>query len=160
MSDLVMQRRIAAPPPTVFAFLTEKDKLLQWFGVDARLDPRVGGRLRIDVTGGDVVEGEYLEVTPHERVVFSWGWVDNQEVPPGASTVTFDLLADGEGTLLTLTHAHLPDDAAEPHAKGWTYFLGRLGAVGAGEDVGPVSLEEMGSTEPRLTIFANETEGP
>ena len=35
--------------------------LLRWLGVGADLDPVAGGKVRIDVTGGDVVEGEFLD---------------------------------------------------------------------------------------------------
>jgi predicted enzyme related to lactoylglutathione lyase len=38
------------------------------------------------VTGEDVARGEYVEVLPNERVVFTWGWeADGHPVPPGYS---------------------------------------------------------------------------
>jgi uncharacterized protein YndB with AHSA1/START domain len=150
MTELVMRRRIEAPREVVFSFLIERDKLLRWIGVGADLDARVGGKLRIDVTGGDVVEGEYLEIDPPARVGFSWGWAGNDEVPPGSSTVTFDLVADGAATLLTMTHSGLPDDQRDNHAVGWTYFFGRLQTAGSGGDPGPVSSAELGTTIPIL----------
>jgi uncharacterized protein YndB with AHSA1/START domain len=152
MNTLTMQRRIAAPPEAVFAFLVEPEKMLRWFGVSADIDPRPGGLLHIAVTGGDVVKGEYIEVIPPSRVTFTWGWVGDPDLAPGSTTVTFELAPDGDGTALTLTHADLPVAAAESHARGWTYFLGRLETVGEGREPGPVSLEELAATEPRLTM--------
>lgn len=154
MTELIMHRRIAAPPETVFAFLTERDKLLRWLGVRAELDVRPGGAVRIDVTGGDVVEGEYLEIVPPDRVSFTWGWSGDDDVPPGSSTVTFDLASDGADTILTLTHAGLPDGRHDAHATGWTYFLNRLRVASTGGDAGPVSMSDLGST---ITVLEEAT---
>ena len=45
-----------------------------WMGVAALLDPRPGGTFRVDANGRDVVIGEYVEVEPPHRVVFTWGF--------------------------------------------------------------------------------------
>ena len=37
--------RIAASPETVFDFFTDPDKMIQWMGRSAELDPRPGGAL-------------------------------------------------------------------------------------------------------------------
>ena len=39
---LVVQREVAAPPATVFAFLTDPEKILRWVGTEATLEPRPG----------------------------------------------------------------------------------------------------------------------
>ena len=44
--------RVAAPPETVFAFFTDADKMVQWKGSEAQLDPRPGGIYRVDVMPG------------------------------------------------------------------------------------------------------------
>ncbi len=150
MTDLIMRRHIAASRETVFAFLVEREKLLRWLGVGADLDPVAGGKVRIDVTGGDVVEGEFLEITPPERVTFTWGWLGSRDVPPGSSTVTFDLVADGADTLLTLTHTGLPNGEDDSHAIGWTYFFRRLQQAADGGAPGPVSTAELETTTPIL----------
>ena len=62
--------------------------MLRWKGVSADLDPRPGGVYRVDMNGRDVAKGEYLEVVPHSRVVFTWGWEGEESaVPPGSTTV-------------------------------------------------------------------------
>ncbi len=85
---VVREVRINAKPETVFPFFTDPAKMLRWKGVDAMLDPRPGGIYRVNVTGRNVARGEYLEVTPYSRVVFTWGWEgETIPVPPGSSTV-------------------------------------------------------------------------
>ena len=150
MADLVMRRRIAAPPATVFSFLIEPEKLLRWLGVQGDIDPTVGGRVRIDVTGGDVVEGTYLAIEAPHRVSFTWGWTGHPDVPPASTTVTFDLEPDGDGTALTLTHAGLPAGVDDEHAVGWTYFLARLPVAVSGEEPGPVDLADLADLTPIL----------
>ena len=65
--------RIAARPETVFSFFTDPDRMIQWKGIEATLDARPGGVYRVNINGRDVARGEYLEVTPHSRIVFTWG---------------------------------------------------------------------------------------
>jgi len=127
LSDVIrLERRIAAPPEAVFEFLVDPEKLLRWMGTEADIEPRPGGRFWLNVNGSDKAEGEYLEVDPPNRVSFTWGWVGSEDVPPGSSTVTFDLAVDGPDTVVTLTHAGLPNGQDEQHLEGWLWFLPRL----------------------------------
>lgn len=74
-----------------------------------------------------VARGEYLEVLPPSKVVFTWGWENNPAIPPGSTTVELTIAADGDGSILTLRHFGLPDDAAAAmHREGWTHFTERL----------------------------------
>ena len=80
---LERELRIAARPETVFAFFTDPDKMIRWMGKRATLDPRPGGICLIDING-HVTRGEYLEVVPHSRVVFTGGWEAEGSTPrPG-----------------------------------------------------------------------------
>ena len=148
MTDVVMERRIAAPRPVVFEYLVEPIKLVQWLGVVVDIEPTAGGKFLVDMTGVDVVNGQFVEIVPHERVVFTWGWVDNPSVPPGSSTVTIELADLGAETQLVLTHSGLPEPAVDPHAAGWSYFLPRLEVAGAGGDPGPVEPDRIGEESP------------
>lgn len=86
-----------------------------------------------------VASGTYLEVTPPERVVFTWGWEGDDEVPPGSTTVRIDLAADGDATTLSLEHSGLPSDrAAVMHEEGWRFFGARLATAAVGGDPGPM----------------------
>ena len=41
-------------------------------------------------------------------------------------------MAEGDETVVTLTHRDLPEDFRASHQGGWTEFLGQLGAVATG----------------------------
>ena len=131
--------RIAARPERVFAYFVDPAKQALWMGVSAELDPRPGGLCRIVVTPGNIASGEFVEVVPHSRVVFTWGWEGNgSPIAPGSSTVEVTLVPDGDGTIVRLVHRDLPNpEACTLHAEGWTHYLARLVVAGAGGDRGP-----------------------
>jgi uncharacterized protein YndB with AHSA1/START domain len=141
--DIVREVRIAAPPEAVFAFFTDPDRYARWKGRSADLDPRPGGVYRVDIDGTNVVRGEFVEVDPARRVVFTWGW-EGGPLSPGATTVEVELTPDGDGTLLRLTHRGLPEEAKGEHAAGWDHFLPRLVVVAAGGDPGRDQWTESG----------------
>lgn len=129
--------RIAARPETIFAFLTDPAKLTRWQGTMATLDPRPGGLYHVVVSGQHVARGQFLAVEPYDRVVYTWGWEGNTEVPPGSSTVEITLTREGAETVVRLRHLGLPSGAVEPHGAGWAHYLPRLIAVAEGRDAGP-----------------------
>ena len=130
---IVREIHIRATPETVFEFFTDAGKLTRWLATQATLDPRRGGvcrqeHAREDGSGGSYhMRGEFLEVSPPERVVFTWGFTDpDVGVPPGSSVVDVTLTPDGDGTRLRLEHRDLPVAAIDSHAGGWTGMLERL----------------------------------
>lgn len=145
--------RIDAPPETVFAYFTDPARMVQWMGADATLDPRPGGifRLAFDApeeffeyvegksfTGPNVVLGEFVEVEPYRRIVFTWGYERRLfTMPPQATTVEVSLVPDGESTVLRLVHRRLPPVASDFHRGGWEHYLPRLEIAAAGGDPGP-----------------------
>lgn len=137
---LELRERIEATPEVVFDYLVDVEKLLRWMGVDAEIDPRPGGSFKLDINGRDVAVGEYVEVARPNRVVFTWGWVGSEHVPPGSSTVSFDLEADGDATVVLLRHADLPGGQSDPHREGWSYFLPRLIGAAEGRELPPQDM--------------------
>jgi uncharacterized protein YndB with AHSA1/START domain len=133
--DLVLTERIRATPEQVFEYLVQPDKLVRWMGVEADIEPTPGGKFWLDVTGGDIAIGSYVDVDRPHRVVFTWGWQGSAEVPPGSSTVSFTLTADGDETVVELVHTGLPGGQADEHGRGWTYFLDRLVHAAAGDEL-------------------------
>ena len=131
--------RLEAPPDEVFGFLTDAERYVRWQGVKAELDPRPGGVYRVWMDTDTVASGEYVEIVPPHRVVFTWGWEGNPDVPPGSTTVEMSLVAEGDGTVLSLRHTGLPDGvAAAMHEEGWRFFTGRLTTAVRGDDPGPM----------------------
>ena len=129
--------RIDAPPEEIFKFFVDPEQMIRWKGVEATLDPRPGGIYRVNVTGTEVARGEYVEVSPNERVVFTWGWEgEGNPVPPGSSTVEITLVPDGAATIVRLRHHGLPGGPEDRHAEGWEHYLARLAVAGGGRDAG------------------------
>ena len=56
MTEPLLVRRetyIAAPPATVFAFLTDPEKILSWMGTEATTEAHPGGLYLLKGCGGD-----------------------------------------------------------------------------------------------------------
>lgn len=67
---------------------TDPQRTCEWWGTAAELDPRPGGACRVERGGGPVMRGEYVELVPHERIVFSFGWEPTDGAPsiaPGST---------------------------------------------------------------------------
>src|SRR5262245_66126934 len=104
--------------------------MADWWG-PADLDPQPGGAYVVEMEGGPVMRGEYLELVPYERIVFTFGW-DQIEgapaVPPCSTRVEVSLVAHEGDTILTLRHT-LPATEAELHVSGWEHYLPILSAA-------------------------------
>lgn len=137
---LVRETHIPAPPATVFAFLTDPEKILSWMGAEAQAEAHAGGLYLVKGMGGDsarVARGTFREVVPVHRLAYSFGWEGSEAVPPDSSLVEIDLVDRDGGTLLRMTHSGLPDAAqAAAHGKGWTHYLGRLAIAAGGRNPG------------------------
>jgi uncharacterized protein YndB with AHSA1/START domain len=129
--SLEVRRRLPAPVTEVFRWCTEPERLSQWMTpvgtVDAEVDLRIGGALRIVMRGeGQVIEhtGEFLEIEKPRRLVFTWVSPFTGLRP---SRVTVELEPDGQdGTLLRLIHSDLTETEADSHQQGWTALIDRL----------------------------------
>ena len=138
MSDpIVIERLIAAPPAVVYSYLTSSEKWARWQGVNAIVEPESGGEFAVSMPNGTSARGEFVELEPDRRVVFTWGWADHPEVPPGSTTVEIDLIGEDGGTRLRLTHRGLPPDEVLIHTTGWEHYTIRLGEVAEGREPGP-----------------------
>jgi uncharacterized protein YndB with AHSA1/START domain len=134
--SLTLKRRLNAPPAKVYAAWTDPEKIARWFGpsqviagsVRADIDARIGGRYRVSFKMQDgehhEVIGVYREMVPNQKLSFSWAW---HSTPERESQVTVSLKSDGDGTLLTLHHEQLFDQAArDGHESGWIGTLDKL----------------------------------
>ena len=144
-----------------FALITQPERLRRWKTVAARVDLRVGGEYRWTIIPGHHAAGTFQEIEPGKRIVFSWGWESDADLPPGASTVTITLEPEAGGTLLRLVHEGLTPEQAAAHAEGWNHFLGRLvaetsSAEGAGPDewsAAPDPLDHLSSADASLAVL-------
>ena len=135
---VVCEIEVRAPAAAVFAMFTDPQRLVRWIGIRALLEPRPGGAFRFELVPGEFCSGRYVELVPHRRVVFTWGWESGAlPVAPGATTVTVDLAERGGVTHVRLTHSGLAAPMRPLHAEGWDRYLARLAAVLEGRDPGP-----------------------
>jgi uncharacterized protein YndB with AHSA1/START domain len=132
LPSVTIVRRIKAPPAKVWAAITRPDQMMRWWGPDAGptlsvvADVRPGGRFSVvfQLLNGQEHNptGIYQEVVPERTLAFTWDLPGER-----ASLVTFRLEPFDGGTELTLTHEHLPDEAArKSHETGWRGLLDKL----------------------------------
>ena len=135
MAELTREVLVKADPSTIFALLIEPG-MQSWLGTDVEFDPRPGGLYKINVGGEHPALGEFVEVTPNEKVVFTFGWNEpGHPIPAGSTKVAITLIPEGDETLVRLVHSGLPDDAISDHEEGWQHFLDRLATVAVGGEL-------------------------
>lgn len=138
---LRLVRTFNASPQDVFEAWTSADVLRRWWaaGADwempvAEVNVRVGGRLRLvmrspegEVFGGS---GEYVEITPPVRLVFTWTW-DGHQGHEGTQLVEVDFREQEDGTTkVVLTNRGLKDEESKrSHREGWEASFANLDHV-------------------------------
>ena len=135
---VTVERAVAmqGSPRTVWSLITDSRRAVEWMGVAAHIDARVGGDYRVEVVPNQWAVGTVLECDEPRLFAHTWGWegAGGAVVPPGASVVVYHLLASGTSTVVHLTHTHLPGMAsAGSHSRGWEHYLERLAGVAGGQ---------------------------
>ena len=123
---IIFERRLAARIERVWAALTVPAEISSWLA-SSSVDLRVGGRIVHDFDPGQDaarVSGTILALEPPTLLEYEWRFSGETE-----SILRYDLVADGEGTLLTLTHRLLGVVQAAGYGAGWDAYLDALGAV-------------------------------
>jgi len=117
---ITLSKLIQTSPQKAYKAFTDEADLSDWFTTNAKCDLKVGGRY----SNADHDEGEYLELSPAERVRFTW---DNKEHCPGTEVkVEFNSSGENE-TRVTLTHSGFKDEKGPDDLKtGWTWALTSL----------------------------------
>lgn len=135
---LRFERRYTHPPARVWRMIIEPDLLARWFPARVEYtELKVGGALTFHFAAEDlkaaedagvegvpaVSSGTILELVPERCFVFDWV----------GETVRFEIVPDGDGSLLRFTHVFDPDRAQAPrNAAGWHFCLDALGTELAG----------------------------
>jgi uncharacterized protein YndB with AHSA1/START domain len=136
-TSLQITRFINAPRTRVYAAWTDPTQIKEWFGPEGvrtrslSIDPRVGGKYRWDLTNSEGEEmsvfGEYRELIPGNKIVFTWKWDDDDAWDTRNSVVTVDLSDRDGGTEVRLRHEQLPsEESRDRHTDGWNSVLDRL----------------------------------
>ncbi len=125
---------ICAKRSTVFRYFTDSKRFADWWGAGSQIEGKAGGSLRIFMPGGITASGEVLEITPNEKIVFTYGFDSGTPIPPGGSRVTVTLQDHPEGTLLSLHHEFADTATRDHHVQGWRYQLALFANVAAQEE--------------------------
>ena len=154
-TSLRITRKLAAPRGLVFKAWTEPEYLLKWWAAHpdyttpiAEVDLRVGGKYRLGMQAPDkdqpfVVGGVFREVSPPEKLVYTWVWEtqipETQErsgsgpeglASPAETLVTVEFHdVDGQ-TEIVLTHQFFADqNMRDQHSQGWNGGLENLAVL-------------------------------
>lgn len=133
---VTLHRVLTASPEKLYRAFTEADALAKWLPPNGftctvhHLEAKVGGTHRMsfrNFTTGDSHSfgGEYLELVPGERLVYT----DMFDAPglPGEMRVTVTLKAVSVGTEVTIVQEGIPDAIpAEACTLGWQESLRNL----------------------------------
>lgn len=131
-TEIRIERVLSATIGRVYDAWTRAELLMQWYCPNPQLelkvqaDVQVGGEYVVEM-GPHVVRGNYLEVEPPHRLVFSWTW---DSAPDEPTRVQVDLSEVADGTLMVLSHTGFAtaEDAAN-HQLGWDPEIERLTAL-------------------------------
>ncbi len=140
-ATLVLRRVLKAPQERAFRAWTSPEHIQQWMRPEpgmvvplVRMDLRVGGKFRIQMRNPEgeyfTAVGEFREVMPPERLVYTWDWekdgggTEFGEVEGKTSLITVEFLTRGEQTEFVMTHTRFATvQSRDGHAEGWTRAL-------------------------------------
>ena len=133
MSELKIERAFAIAPGELFAFVTEANNLLKWWGpegaaaTEVQLDLTRPGpwALVLDTPRGPyAMRGTVTSVSPPSSVEFTMN-VPEKDAPD--SLVRFDIGPDGKGgSIFTLTQSGISEPMVAMAKSGWASTLARL----------------------------------
>ncbi len=136
--ELIIEREFDAPRAAVFKAWTDPEALAIWFcpeGCDApfrRFDPRVGGTYRVCLRGKESgtewwMQGEFLEISPPDRIVLTHIWDDDARRPDPDSVITVHFVDLGTRTRMHFHQARFVSVAErDDHRGGWNSCFNRL----------------------------------
>jgi uncharacterized protein YndB with AHSA1/START domain len=141
---------IEATPEIVFEVVSDPAHVKEWWPDEARYEAVVGAAGEIlfaDADGGKVEALTVVELDPPHRFSFRWTHPAGEQAAEGNSLlVTFELVAQGEGTLVRFREtgfrergweAAVLEATYQDHVHGWDYFLPRLVEYAATLDARP-----------------------
>lgn len=129
MTDVVEVRvDVMAPPATVFRFFSSAERLREWLGAGADVDPVEGGAVTIRYPTGEIARGTVERIERDRTFVFTWGYEGGAHgLEPGMTRVTIELEPTERGTCVILRHEGLEQAALrDGHRQGWSHYVSVL----------------------------------
>ncbi|WP_188130362.1 SRPBCC family protein [Neomesorhizobium albiziae] len=141
-ADVVLhvRRLLRAPQEMVFAAMTRADMMSRWMCPESFIlsavhsDPRTGGSFGIEMRSPEGVTykaaGIYLELRPHELLIYTWTWAEGHTMPNIETVVRVELSPRGAETLMEMTHSGLTsEEERAAHETGWNGAFDKLEAL-------------------------------
>jgi uncharacterized protein YndB with AHSA1/START domain len=137
-NTLVLRRNFDASPATVYQAWTSPEAMRQWLRPTpdfshniCEIDLCVGGKYRIGFQSPegqrDTVAGEFQEIEPNERLVYTWIWEQPHDYAGVETQVTVEFNSQDNGTELVLTHRRFAvTEMRDHHSMGWSGALDQL----------------------------------
>ncbi len=134
---LRFERYLPHPASRVWTMLTDPGELRGWYMTRAIVDGRPGGRIEFWVGPAQFhVTGRILAWDPPKIFEHEWNADPRPELPRGErGSIRWELIPEGAGTLLRLTHSNLTTSTATGFAPGTHVFLDRLEAALGGTNL-------------------------
>jgi uncharacterized protein YndB with AHSA1/START domain len=153
---MVITRIFDAPRALVWKAWTEPQYVMQWWGPKGftapvcKIDFRVGGKFLCCMKSPDGQEGwnggEYHEIVPHEKIVYSLYFADSQgnKVDPAQlgieheaiedarDVVIFEDFGNGQTKLTMIGNETMEEAKNSRQVEGWNEILDKVAAVVAG----------------------------
>lgn len=159
--DFVYTLYIAAPIETVWNGLIQQEVTETYWGHHNKSDWKIGSKwehLRSSDTNVVDVHGQVLESDPPNKLVITWNGINGSKTEePAPSVVTYELVALGPDTKLTVTHSQLTQDSVMHTGvtQGWPAVLSNLKSVL--ETGNPLSDDQWGDAGHDHTAQSDET---
>ncbi|MGB0505079.1 MAG: SRPBCC family protein [Pikeienuella sp.] len=142
-NQIELETLLPANMERIFNHWTDPEKVIKWFGsantqlVSTEVDLRPGGTWRFvtskNETGQSYLTGEYIQITPHSHLSFTWRHVvetDGKTEATPDSRVTIELSTEGAATRLRLVHDGVQTDGARQNiGSGWGDSFEKLAAL-------------------------------
>ncbi len=153
---LVLTRVFDAPRELVWKAWTDPKYVMQWWGPKGftapvcRIDFRVGGKFLCCMRSPDGQEfwngGEYFEIVPHEKIVYSMYFADakgnkveaaqygieHEAMEDAHDVVLFEDFGDGQTKLTLIGNETMESAKDSGQLEGWNQILDKIATVVAG----------------------------
>jgi uncharacterized protein YndB with AHSA1/START domain len=130
--SIARELKIDASPEVVYEVISTPEHLREWWPDEAELDAVPGGTGAVHFGPDNVEPLTVVEADPPRKFSFRWSYgVGNVPTTTNSVLATFELVPDGDGTLLRFSETGFdetasPEELFSSHSTGWDYFLPRL----------------------------------
>ncbi len=141
-ASVEVKRVFQAPLARAYQAWTKPEIMNAWFHPNPEMtsvcsvDVRAGGQYEVQMhpkEGGPfIVVGQYQEVIPQEKLVFTWRWQHDEGEEPNEETLVTVLFqaVDADQTEITLRHERFgSNEERDSHTSGWQETFNRLGEI-------------------------------